>query len=147
MSDYLIWLIVALVILGCEMMLGTIYLLAFSAGALAACISALFGLSLRSQKPQAEGVPNECSVLLLPQLSPFTACISQACSELVFLTSVLGQLYIETAFFWSRPGKGFKPAFGSLPFSPATPVSNLYLVSFFFFFSSWFVSEWSRQEF
>ena len=49
MSDYLIWLIVALVILGCEMMLGTIYLLAFSAGALAACISALFGLSLTSQ--------------------------------------------------------------------------------------------------
>lgn len=49
MSDYLIWLIVALVILGCEMMLGTIYLLAFGAGALAACISALFGLSLTSQ--------------------------------------------------------------------------------------------------
>lgn len=89
---------------------------------------ALFGLSLRSQKPQAEGVPNECGVLLLPQLSPFTACICQACSELAFLTLVLGELYIQTTFFWSRPGKGSKPALHSLPFSPAAPVSSLYLV-------------------
>ncbi len=49
MSYYLIWLIVALVILGCEMMLGTIYLLAFTAGALAACGCALLDFSLTSQ--------------------------------------------------------------------------------------------------
>lgn len=56
MSDYLIWLIVALVILGCEMMLGTIYLLAFSAGALSACVCALVGLSLTTQFTVAAAV-------------------------------------------------------------------------------------------
>ncbi|MGN0915023.1 MAG: NfeD family protein [Succinivibrio sp.] len=46
MSQTLIWLIVALVLLGAEMVFSTVYLLAFVAGALSACIAALFDVSL-----------------------------------------------------------------------------------------------------
>lgn len=49
MPDYLIWLIACIGILGIEMLLSTFYLLAFSAGALAASICSLTGLSLTGQ--------------------------------------------------------------------------------------------------
>jgi membrane protein implicated in regulation of membrane protease activity len=49
MSVYLIWLILALVLLGVEMMLGTIYLLAFVAGAVASCIFAILDFSITTQ--------------------------------------------------------------------------------------------------
>lgn len=94
MSDYLIWLIVALVILGCEMMLGTIYLLAFSAGALAACISALFGLSLTSQFSIAAIVVVLGVVIALyfrknlRKLTPNTQCDNLDKGQIVNVTSV-----------------------------------------------------------
>ncbi len=40
MDNYLIWMILALILLGCEMMVGTIYLLAFVAGCAVACFIA-----------------------------------------------------------------------------------------------------------
>ncbi len=49
MDEYLIWLILALVLLGCEMMVGSIFLLAFVAGSAAACIAALVGTSFTVQ--------------------------------------------------------------------------------------------------
>ena len=49
MSAYLVWLILALVILGCEMMLGSIYLIACAAGAFCACIFALCDFSIAMQ--------------------------------------------------------------------------------------------------
>lgn len=49
MSVYLIWLILALVLLGAEMMLGTIYLLAFVLGAFASCVIAILDFSVTTQ--------------------------------------------------------------------------------------------------
>ncbi len=43
------WLIVAVIILGCEMLLGTVYLLALSLGAFSACVAAFFSYSLTTQ--------------------------------------------------------------------------------------------------
>lgn len=49
MEQYLIWLIIALVLLGTEMMLASVYLIAFLLGALTASACAFFGCSLTIQ--------------------------------------------------------------------------------------------------
>ncbi len=49
MAPYLVWIIVAMALLGAEMMLGTIYLLAFVAGAAAACTISFVTDSLANQ--------------------------------------------------------------------------------------------------
>ena len=49
MDAYLIWLILALVLLGAEMMLSTIYLLACTSGWVASCITAVLGGNFTSQ--------------------------------------------------------------------------------------------------
>lgn len=94
MSDYLIWLIVALVILGSEMMLGTIYLLAFSAGALAACVCALFGLTLTAQFTVAALVIVLGVIIALyfrrniRKLTPNTQCDNLDKGQIVSVTKV-----------------------------------------------------------
>ncbi len=49
MDNYLIWLILGLVLLGVEMMIGSIYLLALVAGCAIACIFAFMGTSFTAQ--------------------------------------------------------------------------------------------------
>ena len=49
MDAYIIWLIVAFAILGFEMLLGTIYLLAFFVGSLCAALVAFFGAGITTQ--------------------------------------------------------------------------------------------------
>ncbi len=49
MAPYLVWIIVAMALLGAEMMLGTIYLLAFVAGAAAACTVSFMTESFATQ--------------------------------------------------------------------------------------------------
>lgn len=49
MENYLVWLILALVLLGMEMMIGSIYLLALVAGCAIACIFAFIGTSFTVQ--------------------------------------------------------------------------------------------------
>lgn len=49
MENYLIWLILGLVLLGVEMMIGSIYLLALVAGCAVACIFAFMGTSFTAQ--------------------------------------------------------------------------------------------------
>ncbi len=94
MSDYLIWLIVALVILGSEMMLGTIYLLAFTAGALAACVCALFGLTLTAQFTVAALVIVLGVIIALyfrrnlRKLTPNTQCDNLDKGQIVSVTKV-----------------------------------------------------------
>ena len=49
MNAYIIWLIVAFAILGFEMLLGTIYLLAFFVGSLSSALVAFFGAGVTTQ--------------------------------------------------------------------------------------------------
>ena len=49
MDNYLIWLILGLVLLGVEMMIGSIYLLALVAGCAIACIFAFMGTTFTAQ--------------------------------------------------------------------------------------------------
>ncbi|MGN1280731.1 MAG: NfeD family protein [Succinivibrio sp.] len=49
MDGYLIWLIISCLVIGAEMIIGSVYLLAFFAGTLIACIASLLGFSVTAQ--------------------------------------------------------------------------------------------------
>ena len=63
MENYLIWLILGLVLLGVEMMIGSIYLLALVAGCAIACIFAFMGTSFTTQCIVASDAISEKSLL------------------------------------------------------------------------------------